>query len=47
MSLAQSEKEFVSAAREFQGIIRKGVERAKVRVGGSVTPIDELLKKYP
>jgi hypothetical protein len=46
MSLAQSEKEFVSAAREFQGIIRKGVERAKVRVGGSVTPIDALLEKY-
>jgi hypothetical protein len=46
MSLAQSEKEFVSAAREFQSIIRKGVERAKVRVGGSVTPIDALLEKY-
>ena len=46
MSLAQSEKEFVNAAREFQGIIRKGVERAKVRVGGSVTPIDALLEKY-
>ena len=46
MSLAQSEREFVNAAREFQGIIRKGVERAKVRVGGSVTPIDALLEKY-
>lgn len=46
MSLAQSEKEFVNAAREFQGIIRKGVERAKVRVDGSVTPIDALLEKY-
>ena len=54
MSLAQSEKEFVSAAREFQGIIRKGVERAKVRVGGGAAPptassspaIDALLEKY-
>ena len=35
MNLAQSEKEFVNAAREFQGIVRKGVERAKVRVGGN------------
>ena len=35
MNLAQSEKEFVSAAREFQGIVRKGVERAKIRVGGN------------
>jgi hypothetical protein len=50
MSLSQSEKEFVSAAREFQGIIRKGVERARMRVGGGVTSIDPateaLLKKY-
>jgi hypothetical protein len=29
MQLAQSEKEFVTAAREFQGIIKTGVERAK------------------
>ena len=54
MSLAQSEKEFVNAAREFQGIIRKGVERAKVRVGDGAAPpvassspaIDALLEKY-
>ena len=54
MSLAQSEREFVNAAREFQGIIRKGVERAKVRVGGGAAPptassspaIDALLEKY-
>jgi hypothetical protein len=38
MSLAQSEKEFVTAAREFQGIVRKGVERAKKLAGGSTTP---------
>lgn len=31
MSLAQSEKDFVEAARELQGIIRNGVERAKKR----------------
>jgi len=37
MSLAQSEKEFVQAAREFQQIIRKGVERAKHRVGGGTS----------
>jgi hypothetical protein len=29
MNLAQSEKEFVQAAREFQTVIRTGVERAK------------------
>ena len=34
MSTSQSEKEFVNAARDFQDIIRKGVERAKTRVGG-------------
>lgn len=33
MSLAQSEKEFVQAAREFQGIVRKGVERASKMAG--------------
>jgi hypothetical protein len=32
MSLAQSEKEFIDAARELQGIIKKGVERAQSRV---------------
>ena len=35
MSLAQSEKEFVQAAREFQGIVRTGVERAKKMAGES------------
>ena len=40
MNLAQSEKEFVNAAREFQGIVRRGVERAKIRVGGNApTPV--------
>jgi hypothetical protein len=37
MSLAQSEKEFINAAIEFKGIVRKGVERAKKLAGGSDT----------
>jgi hypothetical protein len=32
MSLAQSEAEFVKAARELQDVVRKGVERASKRV---------------
>lgn len=36
MSLAQSEKEFVQAAREFQDIVRKGVERASKSAGAPV-----------
>jgi hypothetical protein len=36
MSLAQSEKEFVQAAREFQGIVRKGMERASKLAGAPV-----------
>lgn len=39
MNLAQSEKEFTSAAREFQDIVRKGVERAKTRVGGGTSTV--------
>jgi len=35
MNLAQSEKEFVTAAREFQDIVRTGVERAKKMAGRS------------
>ena len=53
MSTSQSEKEFVNAARDFQDIIRKGVERAKTRVGGlkstaapGASNIDSLLEKY-
>jgi ribosomal protein L34 len=33
MSKSQSEREFVQAAREFESIIAKGVERAKVKAG--------------
>lgn len=35
MNAASSEKEFENAAREFQGIIRQGVERAKGKTGAS------------
>ena len=41
MGLAQSEKEFVQAAREFQSLVRTGVERAKKmagRSGGEAAP---------
>ena len=54
MSLAQSEKEFVAAAREFQDVVRNGVQNAqkKTNLGGTAAPaapasnIDALLKKY-
>jgi hypothetical protein len=32
MNLAQSEKEFVTAAREFQNVVRAGVQRAQAKV---------------
>lgn len=38
MQLAQSEKEFVKAAREFQGIIKTGVENAKKKAGAPSGP---------
>lgn len=41
MSKAQSEDEFVKAAREYQGVLRKGVERLQTRVqgvGGGAAP---------
>jgi hypothetical protein len=55
MSTAQSEGEFKTAAREFQDVIRTGIERAKIKasVGGannmaapSSPNIDALLEKY-
>ena len=36
MSAAQSPKEFILAAREYQDILRSGVERAKQKASGSV-----------
>lgn len=52
MALAQSEKEFVSAARDLQEVVRKGVTNAQRKAAGSAAPapaspnIDALLKKY-
>jgi len=52
MALAQSEREFVSAARDLQEVVRKGVANAQTRAarsGGAapVSPnIDALLQKY-
>lgn len=52
MALAQSEREFVSAARDLQEVVRKGVANAQTRAArsGGATPvpsnIDALLQKY-
>lgn len=35
MSTAQSEAEFKTAARDFQDVLRKGIARAKAKVGGA------------
>lgn len=40
MSLAQSEKEFKTAAREFQNILRKGIERSKAKLGNVSAPTE-------
>lgn len=49
MSLAQSEKEFVAAARDLQDVVRKGVANAKTRASqvGAAPNIDAILSKYP
>jgi len=48
MSLAQSEKEFVAAARDFQDIVRKGAANAQKRASqaGAAPNVDVLLEKY-
>ena len=53
MKLSQSEAEYIRAAREFQDIVRQGVENAKSKVGGGTIQapagganIDALLDKY-
>jgi hypothetical protein len=54
MSLAQNEKEYIKAAREFQDIVRIGVQNAQRKAGGGASSpapanaanIDALLKKY-
>ena len=42
MDLAQSEKEYMTAAREYQGVLKRGVENAKARIqrsgGAAPTP---------
>lgn len=40
MQTATKETEFVKAAREYQGIIRKGVERAQTKAGGKYSGPD-------
>jgi hypothetical protein len=47
MQASQSQEEFTKAAKEFQGIIRQGMERAQGRAGQAPTGnIDSLLDKY-
>lgn len=44
MDASQSEEEFQKAAREFQDVIRSGVERAKAKAGGgAIMPSDEQM----
>lgn len=44
MDASQSEEEFQKAAREFQDVIRAGVERAKAKAGGgAIMPPDEQM----
>lgn len=44
MQRAQSKKAFVDAATEFQGIVRKGVERARQKAGAPATPASQNRK---
>lgn len=46
MSTAQSEKEFIDAARDFQNVIRIGIKRSKEKLGSGGTDVDALLEKY-
>jgi hypothetical protein len=56
MNLATSEKEYMDAAREYQGVLKRGIENARSRMqrSGSTPPaspsapssIDALLDKY-
>jgi hypothetical protein len=50
MTLAQDEKEYVKAAREFQEIVRTGVQNAQRKAGGAAPSgspnIDAILDKY-
>jgi hypothetical protein len=50
MRLAQDEQEYVKAAREFQDIVRTGVQNAQRKAGSAASAgspnIDALLDKY-
>ena len=52
MTLAQNEGEYIKAAREFQDVVRKGVENAQRKAGGAGAAaggsanVDALLEKY-
>jgi len=48
MSLAQSEKEFMAAARDFQDVVRKGAANAQNRASqaGATPNVDALIDKY-
>jgi hypothetical protein len=50
MRLAQDEKEYIKAAREFQDVVRTGVQNAQRKAGGGAatggTNVDALLEKY-
>jgi len=49
MSLAQSEKEFLTAANEYKAIVKTGIERARKKAGEAPSggvDIDALVNKY-
>ena len=49
MSLAQSENEFLAAAREYKDIVKTGIERARKKAGEAPSggvDIDALVNKY-
>jgi len=46
MSTAQSEKEFIDAARDFQNVIRTGIKRSKEKLSSGGSNVDALLEKY-
>jgi hypothetical protein len=49
MSLAQSEKEFLAAAREYKDIVKTGIERARKKAGQAPSggiDYDALVNKY-
>jgi hypothetical protein len=50
MRLAQDEQEYIKAAREFQDVVRTGVQNAQRKAGGGAAAgganVDALLEKY-